>query len=236
MQRDCFSGKERKDGQSFRSPSQDAPDVYLCLSGPCLPCSDSTVLSPGVSLEMFNFPRIKVLTYIYFLCWWIQAFKKTLRKDNPIWIECCVVKQENCFLVFWPTCAACRILVPWPEIEPVPPALEEHSLNHWIAREVQTGSSSKAHSGLGNYFGPVNIGLTSAFPGANVTPAGHLIPGLIITISSWKCSLNAVPLSHSVRSLGLTESKERGNQKEWEWGCEAIGISLLGNFDECLLS
>ena len=153
------------------------------------------------------------------------AFKKTLRKDNPVWIECCVVKQENCFLVFRPSCAACRILVPWPEIEPAPPALEEQSLNHWTVREVQTGSSSKAHSGLGNYFGAVNIGLALAFPGANVTLTGHLIPGHIITISSGKCSLNAVSLSHSVRSLGLTEWKERENQKEWEWGREAIGVS-----------
>ena len=73
----------------------------------------------------------------------------------------------------------------------MPPALGEQSLNHRTAREVQTGSSSKAHSGLGNPFGPVNIGLASAFPGANATLAGHLIPGLIITISSGKCSLNA---------------------------------------------
>ena len=33
---------------------------------------------------------------------------------------------------FWP----CGILVPQPEMEPVPPALETQSLNHWVAREV----------------------------------------------------------------------------------------------------
>ena len=32
---------------------------------------------------------------------------------------------------------ACRILVPRPGIEPVPPAVEAGSLNHWTAREVQ---------------------------------------------------------------------------------------------------
>ena len=37
---------------------------------------------------------------------------------------------------FWPHQAACEILVPWPGIEPAPPALEAQSLNHWTAREV----------------------------------------------------------------------------------------------------
>ena len=30
---------------------------------------------------------------------------------------------------------ACRILVPWPGIEPVPHAMEAQSPNHWTARE-----------------------------------------------------------------------------------------------------
>ena len=32
------------------------------------------------------------------------------------------------FFFFWPYSAACRILVPWPGIEPVPPAMEAQSL------------------------------------------------------------------------------------------------------------
>ena len=32
--------------------------------------------------------------------------------------------------------AACRILVPWPGIEPLPSAVEVQNLNHWTAREV----------------------------------------------------------------------------------------------------
>ena len=32
--------------------------------------------------------------------------------------------------------AACGILVPWPGIEPMPPALQAWSLNHWTTREV----------------------------------------------------------------------------------------------------
>ena len=38
--------------------------------------------------------------------------------------------------LFWPRCMACEVLVPWPGIEPEPPALKAWSLNPWIAREV----------------------------------------------------------------------------------------------------
>ena len=37
---------------------------------------------------------------------------------------------------FWPCPVACGILVPLPRIEPMPPALEAQSLNHWTTREV----------------------------------------------------------------------------------------------------
>ena len=36
---------------------------------------------------------------------------------------------------FWHV--ACGILVPWPGIEPMPPALGAQNLNHWTTREVQ---------------------------------------------------------------------------------------------------
>ena len=39
---------------------------------------------------------------------------------------------EGCNLLV----GACGILVPQPGIEPMPPALEAQSLNHWSAREV----------------------------------------------------------------------------------------------------
>ena len=38
--------------------------------------------------------------------------------------------------IFCPHCEACGILVPRPGIEPIPPAVEARSLNHWTAREV----------------------------------------------------------------------------------------------------
>ena len=36
------------------------------------------------------------------------------------------------------TLPACRILVTWPRIEPVPPAVEARSLYHWTVRESPT--------------------------------------------------------------------------------------------------
>ena len=44
--------------------------------------------------------------------------------------------QLEDFFSFWPCPTACGILVPRPGIEPVPPAVEARSLNHWTAREV----------------------------------------------------------------------------------------------------
>ena len=40
------------------------------------------------------------------------------------------------FFFFLPHCVSCRILVPWPEIEPSAWAVGEQSPNHWTAREV----------------------------------------------------------------------------------------------------
>ena len=39
-------------------------------------------------------------------------------------------------LLFWPWHGACEILAPWPRIEPMPPAVQARSLNHWSSREA----------------------------------------------------------------------------------------------------
>ena len=40
------------------------------------------------------------------------------------------------FFFFLPQAVALRILAPQPGIEPMPPAVEVQSLNHWTTREV----------------------------------------------------------------------------------------------------
>ena len=44
------------------------------------------------------------------------------------------------FLIFWPYCTACGILVPQPGIKLVSPALEEQSLKHCTTGEVPIGT------------------------------------------------------------------------------------------------
>ena len=47
--------------------------------------------------------------------------------------------------VFWLHHTAAKVLVPWPGIAPVPPAVGEQCLNHWPAREVAPSSSFLIH-------------------------------------------------------------------------------------------
>ena len=44
--------------------------------------------------------------------------------------------KSSHFLNFWPCHMTCRILVPQPGIEPMPPAVEAQSPDHWTATEV----------------------------------------------------------------------------------------------------
>ena len=69
-----------------------------------------------------------------------------------------ILASPNLFLIliFWPCRMACRILVPRPGIEPVPPAVEVQSLNHWTAREVLAKPNllsvpSRVHIYIQNY-------------------------------------------------------------------------------------
>ena len=52
--------------------------------------------------------------------------------------ETCVwkISSQCLFFFFWPYYVACRILVPWPGSEPVPPALGAQGLNYWTTRKV----------------------------------------------------------------------------------------------------
>ena len=54
------------------------------------------------------------------------------QRQNRI-IQSCPYKF---FFIFWPHRMACGILVPQPEIQTLPPALEVWFLNHWTTREV----------------------------------------------------------------------------------------------------
>ena len=49
---------------------------------------------------------------------------------------CSGVFKFYIFVNFWQYCVAYEIFIHQPGIEPVPPAVESQSLNHWTAREV----------------------------------------------------------------------------------------------------
>ena len=46
------------------------------------------------------------------------------------------MQNSKLFCFYFLAVAACGILVPRPEIEPVPPAMEARILNHWTTREA----------------------------------------------------------------------------------------------------
>ena len=70
-----------------------------------------------------------------FLSFWSIIFQECMSYNAMVFLFVCFV------LLFW-FCIlfcqeACRILLPWPGTEPMPPTLGVQSLNHWTTGEVQ---------------------------------------------------------------------------------------------------
>ena len=57
---------------------------------------------------------------------------------SQFWRDCAsfMIGISSAFVFAHAAHVACRILVPWPGIEPVTPALGACSLNHWTTREI----------------------------------------------------------------------------------------------------
>ena len=62
----------------------------------------------------------------------VSFFSHKLAVSSTSWDS----PRDSWLLYFWPHHVACGILVPRPRIEPMVPAVEAQSLNHWTAREV----------------------------------------------------------------------------------------------------
>ena len=56
-------------------------------------------------------------------------------KKSHTWFNVLLSPSRNSFFFSWLCRAACGILVPQPGIEPMPPAAEAQSPNHWTTRE-----------------------------------------------------------------------------------------------------
>ena len=64
--------------------------------------------------------------YLIFISW-LSSLDKSFSSFS-------LIKKKN--FIFWPQHVACGVLVPQLQIEPVSPALEAQSVNHWTSREV----------------------------------------------------------------------------------------------------
>ena len=96
-------------------------------------CRTSTPCVPAVYLCTLSVYLSSISLFIIY----IQIGKKYLEeyatKHSRCYQYISLVAQNNFFL---PYHDACGILVLWPGIEPVPPAVETWSFNHWTTREV----------------------------------------------------------------------------------------------------
>ena len=91
---------------------------HLLLQSHYRPPSDS--VSPAQAFSMnsyleFSFPFLPHSTHLSNFYWSFLS--------------------RHLFLFFWPHPEACRILVPWPGIDPMPLTLEVWGPNHWVSRK-----------------------------------------------------------------------------------------------------
>ena len=103
---------------------------YLLLPSPVMP------LPPWLTLNwtLVHMKQCLIVVFIFLLDYDVERLFILLVD---------LIFKEMSTHTFWITylfffClhqAACRILVSWPEMEPMPSALEAQSLNHWTARE-----------------------------------------------------------------------------------------------------
>ena len=88
-----------------------------------LECSDSVIMGTG-SVALWDLPRSGIKPVSPAL---VGRFFTTEPPGKfSLFLKIC----------FWSCCIACRILVPQPGMEPMPPAMEAQDLNHWTARKV----------------------------------------------------------------------------------------------------
>ena len=86
---------------------------------------DNTVLSHFIALHRFcAFYTLKICGNLAFSEGGLHFLAVNIFKIRSVLV-----------FFFWLHYKACRILVPWPEIEPILPAVEAWSLNYWTARE-----------------------------------------------------------------------------------------------------
>ena len=86
---------------------------------------------------MFRLFISSYLEYYLLCCWYLFCFGFVSSMYLfPGFCSPYFCFSVHIFLFFLLQGAVCRILIPWPGMEPVLPAVEALSLNHWTAKEV----------------------------------------------------------------------------------------------------
>ena len=88
-----------------------------------------------LSSPFFFLPRYFIFYHV------INVGLSSMRSPPQGWVrlEASCTLRLSCvsvLFIYWLHCAACKILVPRPGIEPVLPALGAWSLNHWTTRDI----------------------------------------------------------------------------------------------------
>ena len=101
----------------------------LCVLFQCINLYPSIL---GIFL-FYRSPFIFFVSLIGSLALWVLTFLDQSSAFCPIFhlLPLCFF-----FFFFGHNHVTCRLLVPWPGIEPVPRAVDVQSLNHWATREV----------------------------------------------------------------------------------------------------
>ena len=115
------------------------PTVWLTINTP----KSSSIVS---NLGLLGIKQLWIFIYRFFCelvftdLGWMPKSKTTGSHGSPVFIFLFVFFFVVVVVVFifWPHRVVCKILAPWPGIQPLPlqgEALEVQSLNHWTARE-----------------------------------------------------------------------------------------------------
>ena len=151
----CLGGVAGGEGEATRSPlSIKSPLNHDCLSSATNHCSH---LPPRLCLSSVSVNFWKKIRYVSSLLTCIQRFSHKVQLSYhsnqvslysclphfliswPLWVwdsGCSLNRPYPFFLFLAVPHSMCWILIPWPGVEPVPPASEARSLNHWTDREV----------------------------------------------------------------------------------------------------
>ena len=122
-----MSGERPKKWQEQKCTRQDCWDHWLCHNVE-LKCLFS-MLRPWIKFY---------LRHSYFF-WSCRAACRIILAEiaEPLFSTThCSKCYMWIFFFFWLHCMACGLLVPWSGMEPMSPAVEAQSLNHWTTRET----------------------------------------------------------------------------------------------------